>query len=467
MKRILVVSPTGSGKTVMFASIIASAVERGKRVLVVVHLRELVDQTIDKLAAAGITNVNVMRGNDKRKSATAFVTVCSIQTLARRGEKPEVDIVICDEAHRSLGPSFAASVWGHYRCVILGFTATPCRTDERGLGERFEAMVIAATYSELIAAGHVADPLVIGPKQAPDMSRVHRTAGDWNKGEVEEVMKKLSGHIVPTWLAKAENRSTIVFSSGIDHSLDIVRRFIEAGVTAEHVSGDTPEQERADILARLRSGETRVVSNCAVLTEGFDCPSVRCVVIARPTMSVILHMQTSGRALRPGEIRPIIIDHAGNVGRHGMPHHDREWSLDGKAMRPVEKNPFRQCKGCFAYVPATAGACPECGFEEPKKEAALPVEEEIEMVEVTGPSDPEVNDFIDLIAKAKSYGYKPGWIGFQWKTKYGAWPPRKWDRELKSEYDNDKPWQDAVARQTKVREAWQARSNSKDTFSEP
>lgn len=468
MKRVLVVSPTGSGKTVVFANIIASAIARGKRVLVVVHLQELVDQTINKLSDAGIKDVNVMRGNDKRRSSTAFVTVASIQTIKNcpSEAKPLADLVILDEAHRSLAASHITHVWGHYRCPILGFTATPCRTDGRGLGERYEAMVIAATYSQLIELDFVAKPLVIGAKEKPDMSRVRQTAGDWNEGEMQEVMKRLSGHIVPTWLAKAEGRSTIVFASGLDHSLDIVERFRAAGVTAEHLSGKTPENERKAILGRLRSGETTVVSNCAVLTEGFDCPSVRCVVIARPTMSVILHYQTSGRALRPGAIRPVIIDHAGNVERHGMPHHDRVWSLDGVAVRNVEANPFKQCKSCHAFIPLGPGPCPECGYEVPALPAVLPVEVEANMVDleadleeeapISGPVDvAKVMAFVDMVESARSKGYRPGWLKYEWQKRMKEPLDESWLVNAQREYGRDVEWQRAVIEQAKRRELWQ------------
>lgn len=439
-RRLLLTIPTGGGKTLTAAELMRSALTYDKRVLFVVHLRELVDQTVRALARCGITHVGVMRGDDGRADPTAPIQVASIQTLARR-KKPVADIVILDEAHRSLADSYVTNIWKAYpEAIVIGLTATPCRGDGRPLGERYEVLISGATYSELIADGFVAEPIVYAPRVAIDTSSLRKVAGDWDAEQVEEMMTGLAGEILPTWQAHAEGRSTIVFASGIRHSRDIVRRFLEAGITAEHLDGETPGDERAAILQRLADKTTTVVSNCAVLTEGFDSPGVRCVVMARPTLSLVLHMQTAGRGLRPGEIQPVIIDHAGNVGRHGMPHEDRAWKIDGPAVRPKLKNPYRMCGKCFAYYVVSLTACPHCGFEPPVEERELP-KEEAAVMERVDVSTLERNFYVSAANLARARGYKPGMAGAKFKEKFGRWPPWSWSQETKAQFANDFSWQ--------------------------
>lgn len=453
-RRVLFACPTGSGKTVIAAEIVRFALSYGNRVLFVVHLRELVDQTIRALSSLGIEGVGVMRGDDGRADPDAPVQVASIQTLARR-DRPAADVIILDEAHRSISDSYVKNIWQAYPdATIVGLTATPCRGDGRPLGEWYEALVVGAKYSELIAANYISEPIVYAPRSPPDLSHVRKVAGDWNEGELEEEMAKIVGDIVPTWQAHASGRRTIVFASGILHSLDIVRRFVEAGVAAEHLDGNTPGAERAAILDRLRTGETTVVSNCAVLTEGFDCPAIRCAIIARPTLSLVLHMQTVGRALRYGEARPIILDHAGNVTRHGMPHEDREWKIDGPPVAAKVANPHKTCKACFVYIPVAADVCPHCGAEQPKKPRELPKEEAGEMVRVDAVALERA--FFDAqVKRARSMGFKPGFASFKFKEKFLKWPPWAWGAEVKAALAMDAGWHGRLEQRERER-AWAA-----------
>lgn len=450
--RLLYCAPTGSGKTATAASLILSALRCGSRVLFVVHLRELVDQTLRALERCGVTHVGVMRGDDGRVDPTAPVQIASIQTLARR-EKPQAEVILLDEAHRSISDSYKKNIWQAYpEATIIGLTASPCRGDGRPLSEQYEELIVGATYSELIAGGFVADPIVVAPKVEPDTSRIRKVAGDWDEGELAQAMDVIAGDIVPTWkqhagpsTANPSGLRTIAFACGIEHSKDIVRRFVEAGVTAEHLDGTTPAAERAAILARLERGETTVVSNCAVLTEGFDCPAIRCAILARPTLSLVLHMQTAGRALRPGDERPIILDHAGNVGRHGMPHEDREWSLTGHAKRTPLKNPYRICKQCFAYFRARETMCPHCQWQVPASEREPPTETKQEMRPIAK-VDLERDFYQSCVNLARSRGFKPGMASVKWKEKFGRWPPWAWSQATKREYENDSEWQRKLER---------------------
>lgn len=455
IKRVLLVIPTGGGKTLTASEIIRLALSLGNRVLFVVHLRELVDQTVRALERLGVDDIGVMRGDDGRVNPHAMVQVASIQTLARR-QKPAAGVVILDEAHRSLADSYGRHVFEAYEeSVIIGLTATPCRGDGRPLGERYEAMVVGATYSQLIADRFISEPRVIAPKVAPDLSSVRRVAGDFDERELDRVMRGLVGEIIPTWQQYAEGRSTVVFASGIEHSKDIARRFQAIGVAAEHLDGTTPSDERNRIIEDLRSGRITVLSNCAVLTEGFDAPEVRCCVIARPTLSLVLHMQTAGRALRPGAVQPLIIDHANNVERHGLPHEDREWSLDGPVVRPKAKNPFKTCKGCFAYIPMRATVCPYCGFEHVAEARELPDEEPAEMVEISQ-GDAERAFYLAEVSKCRRYGMKPGAAAYRFKERFGRWPPWAWSKETQRTFAEDWLWKEKVDGRARERAASEA-----------
>jgi len=451
LTRLLLAIPTGGGKTLTASDLIRSSLGKGLRVLFVVHLRELVDQTVRAFEGLGITHVGVMRGDDDRIDASAPVQIASIQTLARR-DKPIADVIVLDECHRSISAQYVKYIWEAYPdATIIGLTATPCRGDERPLGEWYQALVIGATYSELIADGYISEPIIYAPKVLPDLSHVHRVAGDWNEGDLEEEMAKIAGNIVPDWLEHAAGRKTIAFACGIAHSKDIVRRFLDAGVAAEHLDGTTPGAEREAILERLRTDETTVVSNCAVLTEGFDLPSIRCAIIARPTLSLVLHMQTAGRALRPGDIQPVILDHAGNCARHGMPHQDRGWRIDGPPVPPKDANPYKTCKFCFVYISASADVCPHCGAEQPKKPRELPIEEPAKMVQITT-AEVELSFYRTQVDTACYMGFKPGFASAKWKEKFGRWPPWSWSEETKRRFADDEEWQARLERRTRERE---------------
>ena len=451
-RHVLLCGPTGSGKTLTAAEIMRSAVALGSRVLFVVHLRELVNQTVKALASLGHNHIGVMRGDDARVDEFAPVQVASIQTLARR-QKPRANIIILDEAHRSIADTYEKHIWQAYPDeVVIGLTATPCRGDGRPLGERYDALVVAATYAELIDAGHISRPTVFAAKREADLSGVRKVAGDFVESDLEQAMGQLVGDIVGEWQLRAEGLRTIVFASGIKHSKQIVEEFRTFGYAAEHLDGETPDAERKAILERLASGETTIVSNCAVLTEGFDCPAVRCAILARPTLSLVLHRQTVGRVLRAGEIPPVVLDHAGNCARHGLPTDDLEWSLSGNA-KPKKKVEHRVCKQCYAYFPARDTVCPHCGWVAPVVERKLPEVIPGQLEEAT--TQKLQRDFyLAQVSLARARGFKPGFATFKYKEKYGNWAPYHWHQETMNVFHGDADWQDALTKRTREREFW-------------
>jgi superfamily II DNA or RNA helicase len=347
VRRLCLVLPTGGGKTVVAAEIIRRAVTRGRRVLFLAHRRELLEQTINKLGAAGVHDVGlVLAGAKASYRPHAAVQVASVQTLVRR-VMPPADLVFVDEAHHSNAGSYEKILASYPGAKVLGLTATPVRDDGRGLNEQYDEALVVATPRELIAEGHLARPRVFGARERVDLSGVHSRAGDYVPAELERAMMKsrLIGDIVQHWIKLAHDRTTVVFATSVAHSQSIVAAFREHGVAAEHLDGTTPAAERKAILARLASGATEVVSNCAVLTEGWDLPRCKCVILARPTQSLSLFLQMAGRGLRPWEgVDPMLLDHGECVDRHGFPQDERDWAsyFSGKKRGANDSAPVKE-----------------------------------------------------------------------------------------------------------------------------
>lgn len=351
-RSIVIVMPTGAGKTVVACEIIRSAVEKGRRVIFLAHRRELITQCSDKLDEFGVIDHGVILAGHPRHNPAAPVQVASIQTLQNRDFCP-ADLLIIDEAHRTMGKTYRALITHleklNPHLVILGLTATPERLDGQGLGRVFADMVIGGTIPEQMAEGHLVFPQCYGAPTA-DLTKLKTKGGDYEDSELAEAMDtgELNGEIIEHWMKYAKNRRTVVFAVSISHSQHIVDCFKAAGVKAKHLDGNTPTAKRDKILSQLRSGEVTVVSNVGVLVEGVDIPSLEVCVLARPTKSVTIYLQSVGRILRPapGKNEAIVIDHAGCFSEHGLPSIHREWTLEGRDAQ--DKKETKQCPLCQA-----------------------------------------------------------------------------------------------------------------------
>ena len=363
-RHVVLVAPTAAGKTVMASKLISSAVADGKSVVVIAHRKELLDQTVDKLARFGI-EAGVIMGTDKRWNDQRPVQVCSIQTLARRLERrPRASLVIVDECHRATASSYRKVLETWPDAVVIGLTATPWPSQRRGLAELFEDMVLVATPAELIQLGALVEYDAYA-YDAPELHKVRITAGDFNQRDLGIACntKVLVGSVVREYLAHAKGRRAIVFPVNIEHSKALIEEFVPAGVRAAHVDGTTPKAERERILASFSEGSITVVASVACLSEGFDAPAAEVCILARPTKSLTLHLQMIGRILRPspetGKVRALIHDHAGNLLRLGLPDDQRDYSLDSTPKRLRE---LLTCPLCMAVLPTINrdGTCSKC-----------------------------------------------------------------------------------------------------------
>jgi len=365
---VVLVSPTGSGKTVIASNIIERAtMKNGGRVLFIAHRREIIDQTSKKLAEIGIPH-GVMMGDDGRRDPNAPVQVASIQTLIRR-ELPPTDFIIIDECHLSLAVSYQKVMCHYEDTPILGLTATPWRTDGQGLGRIYEDMVMVSQVKELVRKGYLLAPEIFAPFR-PDLSSVRIKLGDYVASDLSMVMNKshLIGSIVTHWKKYAQGMATVAFAASRKHSKHIVQNFLDAGIPAAHLDHATPKDERESILQQLAVGSLKVVSNVGILTEGWDLPQLECLIMARPTMSETLYLQMVGRVMRTieGKTRALVLDHAGCFFRHNSPIVDRDYSLDDRVQerkgKKFGKRHIKICPDCHRVCAANNVTCPVCGF---------------------------------------------------------------------------------------------------------
>ena len=448
-RRLLLVAPTGSGKTVITSELIRRWVAQYRRILFLAHRREIIDQTSAKLTANGVRHGIIMSQVSPRPMEA--VQVASIDTLHVRSVRstamdlPPADLVIFDEAHRARGRTREHLIGLYPEAALLGMTATPCRGDGRGLGNLFDVMIEAPQVAELIVGGYLVKSRVYAPVN-PDLKGVRVEKGDYVISQLAGRMntEALVGDIVEHWHKHGEGRCTIAFAVNVAHSVAIRNQFLCAGVSAEHLDGETPISEREAILTRLASGETKVVSNCMVLTEGWDCPPVGCAVLARPTKQMGLFRQMIGRVLRPadGKADAIVLDHSGAVFRHGLPEDHVDWTLDvdGRAAVPAHekrkagKAPgLRECPSCKAVM--VKPPCGACGWAPEPRARNIDFEEGRLGLVVGGHArehryteDQKVIWHRMLIGEALRRGKNPNWAFYLFRDKFGHDRPADWDR---------------------------------------
>ena len=445
----VLVLTTGSGKTVISGPIIRNAVEASQTVLFLAPRRELVYQCSDALAVAGIDHGLLMAGEDDSEAAFAEVVVASFATLQsrlRQGRMPIRDpgLIVVDEAHLSITKRQVEllSRWPNAR--LLGLTATPSRRDGKALGVLFDDLIEPVTAAELTEQGYLVPAMYFSISE-PDLSGVQTVAGDYNQGQLERAVNRseLVGDIVQTWLERAGDRRTAVFATSIAHAVNLAEQFQRAGVAAEHVDAGTSVDERSAIFDRFRRGETQVLTNCFLASYGFDLPVLSCVVLARPTQSLVLYLQMIGRGLRPadGKSDCLVLDHSGAVHRHGFAADARIWTLDGRtALKEPDSRTSSStgiaaridCPECAATFERTR-VCPECGFElRPKGREVETIDGRL--VEVHAGLEEDETDrrifYGEVRGIGEERGYKPGWAAHKFRERFGEWPPFDWNSDL-------------------------------------
>ena len=376
----LLVSPTGSGKTVMFSYLTDKLVGGGKRVVLLCHRDELVDQISRTLSEFNVKHGNITAGSlyDRRLLAH----VASVFTLARRLDRVAVpDYVIVDEAHHGV----AGSTWGKViacwrqknpKLRVIGVTATPERLSGEGLGETFDEMILGPTVRELIDIGALCEYRLFAPQTQIDLSGVHMQAGDYNRKELAALIDKpaIVGDTVKEYSRLINGAPSVAFCVSIEHAEHVADNFRSAGFRAVSIDGKMDKALRREIVRDFGRGQINVMTSCSLIDEGFDCPGIVGVIELAPTWSLARCMQRRGRGFRPfaGKDAAIFLDQVNNSARHGLPDDPREWSLLGRDERKGKKKDedniaCRQCMTCYAVSPAAASKCRDCGLPFPIK----------------------------------------------------------------------------------------------------
>ena len=365
-RSVLFVMATGSGKTVAFSYIVAASQRLGKRCLVLVHRRELVEQASRTFDSFGIEHGLIMSGRSRNLLP---VQIAMVGTVVRRLDKIAApDFIVVDEAHHALAATYRKIIDAYPAAKILGVTATPQRTDGAGLGDVFGSMVVGPSMRSLIEREALAPYSLFGPPAKVDLSGVKTVRGDYDQKQLAREMDKatVTGDAVEHYRRIVGDGLALAFCVGREHAEHVAEAFRLAGIPAERIDGSMHIAEREAILGRFESGETRVMTSADLISEGFDVPAVEAAILLRPTQSVILYLQQVGRALRPspGKEKAYIIDHVGNFRLHGFPDDEREWSLEGRKKgerRELGKIPVTTCKACFAAYRPHLPTCPHCG----------------------------------------------------------------------------------------------------------
>lgn len=403
-RRPCIVLPCGGGKSIITADMAKRTTERGKNVLFLVHRQELCEQISNTFTEYGV-NMDCCH-------------IGMVQTVTRRLDKIQRPaLIITDENHHCLANSYKR-IYEHFNTYCVGVTATPVRLNGGGLGDINDKLIIGISAKELIRRKCLAPYDYYAPPVA-DLSGIKSRGGDYAAEDIEAALDKphIYGDVIKNYKQLADGVKAVCYCATVKHSRDMAEAFRAAGIPAEHIDGNTPKTQRADIIRGFREGSIKILCNVDLISEGFDVPDCGASILLRPTKSLTLYIQQAMRCMRyqPGK-KAIIIDHVGNVHRHGLPDSDREWTLDPKPPSKKKNTvSVRQCTECF-YTHAPAPVCPNCGHVYEVKQQATPKEiREAKLQQIvsayTAPA--ECKTIQELYAYAKMKGFKPGWAYHQ------------------------------------------------------
>jgi DNA repair protein RadD len=421
---------TGTGKTVIIAEVARGALRKGRRALFLVHRRELIRQTSAKLHWAGVGHGIIAPGFTG--DAAALVQLGSVPTVLRRlASLPRFDLLVIDECHHVRARTWSAVLEAQPGARLLGVTATPARLDGKGLGidagGPFDAIVCGPPMSELIEAGWLSPVRVFAPQQGIDLAGIRTRAGDYVATELAERVDcaEIAGQAVDEYRRRSDHRPAIAFCATIVHAEHVAAAFRTEGYRSACVHGGLPRTLRDRLIAGLANGEIEVLTSCELISEGLDAPVVGAVILLRPTKSMTVYLQQVGRGMRPalGKEALVVLDHASNALRFGLPDLERVWTLDGAERDEDAEAPAKRCPECGAVNPIGAAECRECGhqFEQlvrqrppaaaytpddlrELKRAAAIVAMPYRLVVACRLSEAELRLYADF------HGYKPGWV---------------------------------------------------------
>lgn len=418
-KNILITSPTGSGKTILTAHMLKKSAERGVPAWFVVHRRELVKQSIQAFNSVGVNHGVVASGFWESKRLP--IQIASIQTLIKRYRRyPRPKIIVFDECHHCAAGSWDKLYKALPEAYHIGLTATPQRLDGTGLGHWFSEIIHGPEVSWLIEHRFLSSYKIYAPSSV-STEGLHTRMGDFVKDELALAVDRpsITGDAIEHYKKLCLGKRAVVFCVSVEHSKHVVSQFNASGIIAAHVDGETPMEERDAAIRQFREGEIKVLSNVELFGEGFDLPAMESVILLRPTQSLGLYLQQVGRALRPfpGKETAVILDHAGNCQRHGLPDEERAWelstSLPDRKRSGSKEFSVRVCPKCFAAQISGSTACRYCGFTFPVEGRKIE-QKDGELVEVNAETirrqrrmeQGRTSDFEGLVELGKRRGLK-------------------------------------------------------------
>lgn len=450
-KGVLIVSPPGSGKSIVIAEIARLATKNGKQILFTVNRKELVNQIKDSFIKQGVD--------------LSLCTIMTVGKVANRLEKiPKPDLIIIDEAHHTRAKSYEKIINYFKDVPLLGFTATPWRMNGKGFNDLYSSLVEGPQVEWLIEHNRLADytyvSRILGKK---DLLKVSSTS-DYTNRSMNQYIKSMNfGNMIKTYEEFAKDRKTIVYAPSIESAKLIVRKFKENGFNAVKVDSKTHKAEREETLNNFKIGKTKIIVNVDLISEGFDVPDCSCVIMLRPTKSLVLYLQQAMRCMRyQPHKKAIIIDHVGNFKSEekvkvkyfginneiktkvkkypfGFPRDKRNWTIYGRTKPTLSnsnKGPaITTCDYCYAVIPANSVVCPICGEKLLKKKEIISrfnLDDDTEMEVLDSPDkhsdlfkttyiltqDPSTfTTFKQYSEYGKARGYKPGWAYYHAKAK--------------------------------------------------
>lgn len=408
-RAVVLVLPTGAGKTIVAAYACREHVARGGRVVFLTHTRELRRQTVERFRACGLDVGYLDVTGDHRTEAP--VLVATLQTVLARGERVACSLVVVDECHH-LGDGAAEwqsvlELFGDAR--RLGLTATPQRGDGTALSG-FDALVVGVTIGELQSLGQLVPCDVWAPKS--------------RESRIVDPVRTMAKH--------ARGRRCIVYAQHTEHARELVEQLRADGWRAARADSTLTQEDFAAVLEQFRHGMLDALVNVFCLTEGFDVPAVDCVVIARGCSSQAAWLQMIGRGLRPspGKFRCLVLDCKGSVHLHGLPDAPRSYTLEGRGITLRDAAPsLRQCRTCGAWGVGLS-VCGRCGSTFPPPPRPKVRVADLQHVRAVESDDTKRAWWRGKLVEARARGRKAGWAAHLFRAVYGHDVPRAWWGDL-------------------------------------
>lgn len=438
-KSVVLVAPTGAGKTEMAMALLGATADKGNRAAMILDRIVLCNQTSARLDSYGMDH-GVMQAGHWRFRPGERIQVCSAQTLEKRGSLPGMKLLIVDECHNTRKQT-VEFIKNNPGIMVVGLSATPFT---KGLGKIYSAVVSAITTRELVGMDLLA-PLWVHIAKEIDMTGAKKVAGEWSSAEAEERGIMITGDVLSEWVKKTHEvfggpRKTVVFAAGVKHAADLAQKFTDAGYNFLSLSYKDDDEFKAEAIKEFAKPDSSIVGLIAtdILTKGFDVPDVMIGVSARPfTKSLSSHIQQMGRVMRkhPGKDFALWLDHSGNYVRFAEDWEDIYANgvndLDDGREKPkreptANEKEAAKCPRCNAFWPGRADACACCGFVRAQRNNVMEKPGELTEYSPGGKKLPGVAErqefYSQLIAIAETRGYKRGWAFHKYVEKFGVQP---------------------------------------------